>query len=58
MPKEKGQVQQTISFSPYINIFKDNKDMMDNIYHDEELSVELSDDTSAILLLEQYGEES
>lgn len=56
MDKEKKITQQNVETSPYINPFYTNEDMMDNLYRDEELSVEISDETEVIELIDRYRE--
>ncbi len=44
---EKETSQQIMKHGQYMNPFKTNADMLDNLYHDQELSVELSDETAS-----------
>lgn len=54
MNKKKDKTRQQVDHSPYINPFYTNEDMMDNLYRDEELSVELSDETETVELINKY----
>lgn len=54
MAKEKKNTRQRVHTSPYTNPFYANEDLMDNLFQDEELSVELSDETETVELIDEY----
>lgn len=54
MDNDNKKNQQKVEHSPYINPFYSNEDMMDNLFRDEELSVEISDETKAVELINKY----
>jgi hypothetical protein len=48
--KENEVSRQAANHGQYIKPFINNQDLLDNIYHDNEISVELSDETEVARL--------
>lgn len=52
--KEKEVYQQKVKQGPYMQPFSNYRDLLDNLYSDQELSVELSDETEHVELEKKY----